>query len=589
MRKQAIIIGAGPAGLTAALELLRRTDIHPVILEASGEIGGISRTIRYKGNRMDIGGHRFFSKSDRVMQWWMDLMPPELATRRRRLPGDPDHQLGRAPSSAPSASPPPHPKVLRGEGTADTGSVAIDTDTDETGPTGHLHPSEHGHTHTAVMGAPDPEDPDLDHAHPPPQKPHLLPPQVLRLPHQAHRLPPSEKPRQPPAPSASALSYLRNPASPRSRPKKASKTSSSIASAASSTSPSSRATPKRSGAPSAIRSPPSGEPSASRASASPPPSSTSSARPSLRTSPRRHGRRPEEAPTPASSSASCTPSSAPASSGSTSPITSVKLGGEIHMGWQSRKPPDGGEVCPWRHRRRNHYLRRRAQGLHRRLLLLHHAHAASSSRRSIDEVPANVREVSDGLQYRDFITVGLLADQSLKVHRARRRSPQGHLDLRPGARRPSRPPADLQQLEPASSSADPRQGLDRPRILLLRHRRRSGSMEDVALQELRHRRGRQKIGILDAARRHSTPTSSASPRPTQPTSAPTSASTSSATGPTPFDNLFLVGRNGMHKYNNQDHSMLTAMTAVDGIVSGRIDKAALWGINTEQDYHEEKK
>src|SRR5947209_8211259 len=75
--KRAIIIGAGPAGLTAALELLRRTDIVPVVLEASEEIGGISRTIRYKGNRMDIGGHRFFSKSDRVMQWWLDLMPPE--------------------------------------------------------------------------------------------------------------------------------------------------------------------------------------------------------------------------------------------------------------------------------------------------------------------------------------------------------------------------------------------------------------------------------------------------------------------------------------------------------------------------------
>src|SRR5579875_2425594 len=74
--KKAVIIGAGPAGLTAALELLRKTDIQPIVLEASDEIGGISRTIRYKGNRMDIGGHRFFSKSDRVMQWWIELMPP---------------------------------------------------------------------------------------------------------------------------------------------------------------------------------------------------------------------------------------------------------------------------------------------------------------------------------------------------------------------------------------------------------------------------------------------------------------------------------------------------------------------------------
>jgi protoporphyrinogen oxidase len=77
VRKTALIIGAGPAGLTAALEFLRKTDVTPVVLEASEEIGGISRTIRYKGNRMDIGGHRFFSKSDRVMQWWMELMPPD--------------------------------------------------------------------------------------------------------------------------------------------------------------------------------------------------------------------------------------------------------------------------------------------------------------------------------------------------------------------------------------------------------------------------------------------------------------------------------------------------------------------------------
>jgi protoporphyrinogen oxidase len=56
-----------------------------------------------------------------------------------------------------------------------------------------------------------------------------------------------------------------------------------------------------------------------------------------------------------------------------------------------------------------------------------------------------------------------------------------------------------------------------------------------------------------------------------------------------FENLFLVGRNGMHKYNNQDHSMFTAMTVVDGIAMGPVDKAALWGINTEQEYHEQKK
>ncbi len=74
-RKTAIIIGAGPAGLTAAYELLTRSDVKPIVLEKESFMGGISRTVDYKGNRMDIGGHRFFSKSDRVMNWWLQHMP----------------------------------------------------------------------------------------------------------------------------------------------------------------------------------------------------------------------------------------------------------------------------------------------------------------------------------------------------------------------------------------------------------------------------------------------------------------------------------------------------------------------------------
>src|SRR5271165_5159220 len=72
---RAIIIGAGPAGLTAAYELLTRAGIQPIVLEKSHHMGGISRTVNYKGNRIDIGGHRFFSKSDRVMEWWLRMMP----------------------------------------------------------------------------------------------------------------------------------------------------------------------------------------------------------------------------------------------------------------------------------------------------------------------------------------------------------------------------------------------------------------------------------------------------------------------------------------------------------------------------------
>ena len=77
MKKKAVMIGAGPAGLTAAYELCKRApeEYEVLILEMSGEIGGISRTVRYKNNRMDIGGHRFFSKDQRVMDWWKNLVP----------------------------------------------------------------------------------------------------------------------------------------------------------------------------------------------------------------------------------------------------------------------------------------------------------------------------------------------------------------------------------------------------------------------------------------------------------------------------------------------------------------------------------
>jgi protoporphyrinogen oxidase len=75
MSKTAIIIGAGPAGLTAAFELVTKTDIKPIIIEKTNDIGGISKTVVHNGNRMDIGGHRFFSKSDRVMKWWQEILP----------------------------------------------------------------------------------------------------------------------------------------------------------------------------------------------------------------------------------------------------------------------------------------------------------------------------------------------------------------------------------------------------------------------------------------------------------------------------------------------------------------------------------
>ncbi len=74
-KKKILIIGAGPAGLTAGYEIIKKETYHPIILEQEERLGGISCTIDYKGNRIDIGGHRFFSKSDKVMEWWLAMLP----------------------------------------------------------------------------------------------------------------------------------------------------------------------------------------------------------------------------------------------------------------------------------------------------------------------------------------------------------------------------------------------------------------------------------------------------------------------------------------------------------------------------------
>ena len=74
--KKALIIGAGPAGLTAAYELLTRSkDIEVVVFEESDCFGGISKTVEHRGNRMDMGGHRFFSKVPEVNEWWEKMLP----------------------------------------------------------------------------------------------------------------------------------------------------------------------------------------------------------------------------------------------------------------------------------------------------------------------------------------------------------------------------------------------------------------------------------------------------------------------------------------------------------------------------------
>ncbi len=105
--KTAVIIGGGPAGLTAAYELIARTGIRPIILEESAELGGICKTLNYKGNRFDMGGHRFFSKHDRVMEWWLRMMPLQGAPARD------DRLLGRELAMSPKPDAPDPEKTDR--------------------------------------------------------------------------------------------------------------------------------------------------------------------------------------------------------------------------------------------------------------------------------------------------------------------------------------------------------------------------------------------------------------------------------------------------------------------------------------------
>lgn len=91
-KQSVVVIGGGPAGLTAAWELVKdggddRYDV--TVLEATDTFGGISRTVKHNGNRMDIGGHRFFSKDNRIMEWWKEVLPLQGA------PSYDDKKLGR--------------------------------------------------------------------------------------------------------------------------------------------------------------------------------------------------------------------------------------------------------------------------------------------------------------------------------------------------------------------------------------------------------------------------------------------------------------------------------------------------------------
>jgi protoporphyrinogen oxidase len=564
--KQAIIIGAGPAGLTAALELLRKTDVQPVVLEATEEIGGISRTIRYKGNRMDIGGHRFFSKSDRVMQWWMELMPPEAAADI--------HYQGkqRAIESLRAVAVPAHlpeEPPLRGLGPL-THEAAGHSDEDPGAP------GPDSRTWVAAEVT-EPDNPDLVMLVRPRKSriyylrkffdypinlsgttiANLGPVRMARIgtSYLASRVRPQRE-------EKSLEDFLINRFGRelyltffKSYTEKVWGTPCDKISAewgAQRIKGLSLTTALKHFVKKAFTPAPKGKDIAQKGT------DTSLIERFLY------------------------PKFGPGQLWEHVAEKVTAMGGEIHMGAtveaiETDGPrvvaviaahPGGGRT---RHAGDHFFSTMPMRDLVRAL-------AAGGA-----TVPPNVREVAEGLEYRDFITVGVLANRLDVTESDKTLIKDTWIYIQ-------EPDVLLGRLQIFNNwspymVADPTKvwiGLE----YFCYESDPLWSMPDEELKRFAAAE-LEKIGILKTAEVLDAHVVRV-PK-TYPAYFGTYARFDELRAWTDsFENLYLVGRNGMHKYNNQDHSMLTAMAVVDGIAAGHVDKARVWSINTEQEYHEEK-
>ena len=514
--KTAVIIGAGPAGLTAALEFLRRSDVRPIVLEATERIGGISCTIEYKGNRMDIGGHRFFSKADRVMNWWAELMPVSGADGEQTI----QYQNKQ--------------RNVAGSATADSDLVMLvrprksriyflrsffDYPLALNGKTlGQL-----GVWRTLKIG--------LSYLHtklfPSRQEKTLEDFLINRFGRELY--------------GTFFKSY----------------------------------TEKVWGVPCDHIS---AEWGAQRIKGL-----------SLRTAVAHFLRQTFGRPGRTDITQKKTetsliekflyPKYGPGQLWEYVAKLVTEKGGEVRMGWRVDKiHVEGGRVVS---------VEAVNPSGKRETIAAGYFFSTMPVRdlvRSLDvPVPAEIREISEGLIYRDFITVGLLVDK-LAVTEA-----DGSL-LKDTWIYIQEPDVLVGRLQ-IFNNWSPYMVADPEKVWIgLEYfcyesdelwKKPDAEIAKFAIGEV------EKIGILRA----SDVLDSRVVR--VPKTYPAYFGTYNRFDEVVkymdrFENLFLVGRNGMHKYNNQDHSMLTAMTAVDNIIAGNLDKTPLWKINTEQEYHEEK-
>jgi len=565
--RRAIIIGAGPAGLTAALEFLRKTDVTPVVLEASGEIGGISRTIRYKGNRMDIGGHRFFSKSDRVMQWWMELMPPSIGEDGAPTGVEISYQ-GKQRSVVVPAHLEEEPP-LRG-----LGPLQHETETEAEAEEVKVADEDVA----AVVVASEPESDDLVM---------LVRPRKSRIYYLRKffdypiKLTGNTVTNLGPVRMVKiGYSYVMSRVSPikeeksledflinrfgrelyltffKSYTEKVWGTPCDQISAewgAQRIKGLSLTTALKHFVKKAFAGKPKGAASGDVAQKG---TDTSLIERFLY------------------------PKFGPGQLWEHVAEKVVAMGGEIQMGWKVDGIEVEGKKVVAVSAVNDAGERQRIEG--------DYFLSTMPMRELVQalkvDVPANVREVSEGLQYRDFITVGVLANKLDVVE------PDGGL-IKDTWIYIQEPDVLLGRLQ-IFNNWSPYMVSDPTKVWIgleyfCYETDPLWSMPDEELKKFAAKE-LEKIGILKTAEVLDAHVVRV-PK-TYPAYFGTYNRFSELREFTDsFENLFLVGRNGMHKYNNQDHSMLTAMAVVDGIAAGGVDKGSLWEINTEQEYHEEKK
>lgn len=523
IQQRAVVIGGGPAGLTAAYELATRTSIEPTVLEQDAIVGGISRTINYRGNRIDIGGHRFFSKSDRVMKWWLDMLPVQAMSpdEAARALGGPASDYSNNITAGVESDQADDVMLVRARKsriyyTRRFFDYPISLSTNTVRNLGLLRTTRIGLSYLKSRIAPVRHERSLED---------FLVNRFGRELYETFFASYTEKVWGVPCHQISAEWGAQRI--------KGLSVSKAIASAVKKLFRKSGGINQKSDETSLIEQ-------------------------------------------------FLYPKFGPGQMWETCARKVREHGGSVHLGNRvCRILVDGTRITG--------VIVRDEQSGGEKTIVGDHFFSTMPIQtlvRALDaEVPPSIRAISEGLVYRDFVTVGLLlSEMTIRV------------DRQPAMKYPSdnwiyiqEPDVRVGRLQ-IFNNWSPSMVADRDKVWVgLEYFCNENDdlwvlppeeMARFAIREL------VRIGMIEESRVLDWTVIQV------PKAYPAYFGTydrfdTLRSWLDRFENLFLLGRNGMHRYNNQDHSMLTAMVAVDNLLAGRPDKSNIWEVNTEQDYHEE--